>query len=112
MAADDGLQLPPSPSARNGRTPAYNVMAQAPPGKLGLTMKFLQGDDGRVDATVAHVHPACPFRESVQEGDKLLRINGREVRTADDLAGRIMGDTCGKAAWALAQRYFDGSIAS
>ncbi|KAL9190479.1 hypothetical protein ACHAXT_007690 [Thalassiosira profunda] len=77
---------PPSPASRNGRTPAYNVMAQAPPGKLGLTMKFLQGEDGRVDATVAHVHSACPFRASVQTGDRLLRINGREVRTADDLA--------------------------
>jgi hypothetical protein len=27
---------------------------------------------------------------------------------ADDFAGRIVGSTCGKDAWALAQRYYAG----
>jgi hypothetical protein len=29
--------------------------------------------------------------------------------SADDFAGRVVGAECGKKAWALAQRYFDGS---
>jgi hypothetical protein len=28
----------------------------------------------------------------------------------DDLAGRLVGSQCGTGAWALAERYFDGSI--
>ena len=28
---------------------------------------------------------------------------------ADDLNGRIMGAQCGQDAWALAQRYWDGT---
>ena len=31
--------------------------------------------------------------------------------SADDLSGRQVGSQCGKAAWSLASRYFDGSIA-
>jgi len=29
---------------------------------------------------------------------------------ADDFTGRVVGSTCGKAAWALAQRYYAGSV--
>lgn len=29
---------------------------------------------------------------------------------ADDLSGRIVGLTCGRAAWALAQRYYAGLV--
>jgi hypothetical protein len=28
----------------------------------------------------------------------------------DDFAGRKMGSECGKAAWSLAQRYFEGNV--
>ena len=31
---------------------------------------------------------------------------------ADDFTGRMLGSVCGKAAWALAQRYYDGKIGS
>ncbi len=31
---------------------------------------------------------------------------------ADDFTGRMLGSACGKAAWALAQRYYDGKIGS
>jgi hypothetical protein len=29
----------------------------------------------------------------------------------DDFGGRRIGSQCGKDAWALAQRYFDGDVA-
>jgi hypothetical protein len=40
----------------------------------------------------------------------ISRIYGGIHVTADDLAGRRVGSTVGRRAWALAQRYFDGSI--
>ncbi len=40
----------------------------------------------------------------------ISRLYGGIHVRADDFQGRIMGATCGKAAWELAQRYFDGSI--
>ena len=39
----------------------------------------------------------------------ISRIYGGIHITADDFAGRRVGSTVGKRAWALAQRYFDGS---
>jgi len=39
----------------------------------------------------------------------ISRIYGGIHITADDYAGRRVGSTVGKRAWALAQRYFDGS---
>lgn len=41
----------------------------------------------------------------------LSRIWGGIHPSSDDLPGRRVGAECGRAAWALAQRYFDGSIA-
>ena len=38
------------------------------------------------------------------------RIWGGIHPSADDLAGRRVGAVCGRSAWALARRYFDGSI--
>ncbi len=40
----------------------------------------------------------------------ISRLHGGIHVRVDDLAGRIMGATCGQDAWDLAQRYFDGSI--
>lgn len=40
----------------------------------------------------------------------LSRIWGGIHPPADDLNGRVVGATCGKNAWALAKRYYDGSI--
>jgi hypothetical protein len=37
------------------------------------------------------------------------RLYGGIHISPDDLAGRKLGSTCGKGAWALAQRYFDGT---
>ena len=39
----------------------------------------------------------------------ISRIYGGIHISPDDFEGRRLGATCGKAAWALAQRYFDGS---
>ena len=39
----------------------------------------------------------------------ISRIYGGIHITADDFAGRRVGSTVGKRAWALAQRYFAGS---
>jgi hypothetical protein len=40
----------------------------------------------------------------------LSRIWGGSHPPVDDFAGRIVGSQCGLGAWALAQKYFDGSI--
>lgn len=42
----------------------------------------------------------------------ISRLYGGIHVRADDLAGRIMGATCGRDAWELAGRYYDGSIGS
>ena len=36
------------------------------------------------------------------------RLFGGIHVAADDFTGRIVGSTCGKSAWALAQRYYAG----
>src|SRR5579872_2804193 len=49
------------------------------------------------------------FDASDQAG--ISRLWGGIHVSADDLTGRRVGSQCGQAAWALAQKYFDGSIA-
>jgi hypothetical protein len=39
----------------------------------------------------------------------ISRLYGGIHIPVDDFQGRIVGSTCGKQAWALAQRYFDGT---
>jgi hypothetical protein len=40
----------------------------------------------------------------------ISRLYGGIHVIADDINGRITGSQCGKAVWALAEKYFDGSI--
>jgi membrane-associated phospholipid phosphatase len=40
------------------------------------------------------------------------RIYGGIHPSVDDFGGRWIGSICGQDAWALAQRYFDGSARS
>jgi len=40
----------------------------------------------------------------------MSRLWGGIHVSADDLAGRIAGSQCGKGVWALAQKYYDGSV--
>jgi hypothetical protein len=42
----------------------------------------------------------------------ISRLYGGIHVRADDLAGRVMGATCGQEAWELARRYFDGAVAA
>ena len=49
------------------------------------------------------------YADAADEAGISRLYGGIHVR-ADDLAGRIMGATCGRNAWDLAQRYYDGSI--
>jgi hypothetical protein len=76
---------------------------------------------GLVEWTVAAgelVHEAGPSREVTLEwatyfdaADEagISRLYGGIHVSPDDFEGRRLGATCGKAAWALARRYFDGS---
>jgi hypothetical protein len=40
----------------------------------------------------------------------ISRLWGGIHVSADDLTGRVLGSRCGKGAWALAQKFFDGSV--
>ncbi len=42
----------------------------------------------------------------------ISRLYGGIHVPADDLRGRVIGDECGRDAWALAQRYYDGTVAA
>lgn len=42
----------------------------------------------------------------------LSRLWGGIHVSVDDLTGRVVGSECGQAAWAMAARYFDGSVAN
>jgi hypothetical protein len=42
----------------------------------------------------------------------LSRLWGGIHVSVDDLTGRVVGSECGQATWALATRYFDGSVAT
>ena len=48
------------------------------------------------------------FVRSFGEETFTARAHGIHI-SPDDFEGRKIGSTCGKEAWALAQRYFDGS---
>jgi Domain of unknown function (DUF6851)/VCPO second helical-bundle domain len=53
---------------------------------------------------------ATYFDASDQAGQS--RLWGGIHTQADDFTGRIIGSQCGQAAWALAQRYYDGTAGS
>ncbi len=78
------------------------------PGGLGTwtipagSLKFEQGPSQDIELQWATYYDA-----SDQAG--ISRLYGGIHIKADDLRGRAMGSECGKDAWALAQRYWDGS---
>ena len=39
----------------------------------------------------------------------ISRLSGGIHIPADDFNGRVLGSQCGKEAWALAEKYYDGS---
>jgi hypothetical protein len=56
----------------------------APPGKLGLTLKNVDGNAGVV---ICDILPHSSLRGSVQVGERLLYLNGKPLTTVDDVAG-------------------------
>ena len=50
------------------------------------------------------------YYDAADQAGQSRLYGGIHVR-ADDLAGRVIGATCGQGAWALAQQYYDGSTA-
>lgn len=69
----------------------------------GVTLVFESGPSEDIE-----LQWGTYFDASDQAG--LSRLWGGIHVSADDLNGRRVGSECGKAVWALAQRYFDGSI--
>ena len=49
------------------------------------------------------------YQDAADQAGVSRLYGGIHVR-ADDLPGRVMGATVGQEAWALAERYYDGSI--
>ena len=49
------------------------------------------------------------YRDAADQAG-LSRIWGGIHPPADDLPGRVVGAQCGQGAWALARRYFDGTV--
>lgn len=58
------------------------VSVVAPPGKLGLSVQFVEGVEG---AVVASVHGSCPFKDKVKVGDRLVLIDETVVLTSEHL---------------------------
>lgn len=67
------------------------------------SLKFEKGPTTDID-----LQWATYFDASDQAG--ISRLFGGIHIQADDLAGRVIGSACGKAAWALARSYFAGSV--
>ena len=79
---------------------AYYV--QAPAGKLGLAVKFV--NDGSAGAVITAIYETCAFKNQVKVGDHIVMINGyHAVNSLIDLSVgmnepiRILGITKGEA---------------
>jgi hypothetical protein len=77
------------------------------PGGLGVysnfTLAFEKGPSQPVQ-----LQWATYFDASDQAG--ISRLWGGIHVSVDDLTGRVLGSQCGQGVWALAKRYFDGSV--
>ena len=81
---------------------AYYV--QAPAGKLGLAVKFV--NDGTQGAVITAIYEACAFKGQVKVGDRIVMINGyHAVNSLIDLSVgmnepiRILGNITKGEAW-------------
>ena len=79
-----------------------------PGGSSGYTIKAgsLKFEAG--PATDIRLEWATYYDAADQAGQS--RLWGGIHIQADDFTGRTLGSACGKAAWALAQRYFAGKV--
>ena len=81
------------------------------PGGLGEwtieadSLEFESGPDDEI------VLQWATFADASDEAG-ISRLYGGIHVAADDLAGRVIGDQCGRDAWTLAQQYYDGSVAA
>ena len=82
------------------------------PGGLGAftvsTTNFLSFEQG--PSAPLELQWATYYDAADQAG--LSRLWGGIHVSVDDLTGRVVGSECGQAAWAMATRYFDGSVAN
>jgi hypothetical protein len=79
------------------------------PGGLGVhSVSSLVFEDG--PTTPVELQWGTYYDAADQAG--LSRIWGGIHPPADDYSGRLAGRECGLAAWALARRYFDGTVAA
>ena len=97
------ILTPPFPTYDSGHSVASAAAAEV------LTALF--GNVAFTDTT--HVKEGQPARsftsfEAAANEAAISRLYGGIHIPADDFNGRIIGSECGKAAWALAQRYFSG----
>jgi hypothetical protein len=79
------------------------------PGGLGewtIEAESLEFESGPDDEIVLQW---ATFADASDEAG-ISRLYGGIHVAADDLAGRVIGDQCGRDAWALAQQYYDGSV--
>jgi len=81
------------------------------PGGLGTfsvsTTNFLSFEQGPSEPL--QLQWATYYDAADQAGQS--RLWGGIHVSADDLTGRVVGSQCGQAVWAMATRYFDGSVA-
>ena len=80
-----GLEHEASPPPGEGDV----VTLRAPPGRLGLTLRFSGSDGGGKEggALITGVSPACAFGDKVSVGDRLVTVDGAAVSTIEDLEG-------------------------
>jgi len=81
-----------------------------PGGVSGYTIKAGSLKFEKGPTTGIRLEWATYFDASDQAGQS--RLWGGIHIQADDFTGRIIGSQCGRAAWSLAQRYYDGTASS
>jgi hypothetical protein len=89
---------------------AFTGSEYFPGGVSGYTIKAGSLKFERGPTTDIRLEWATYFDASDQAGQSRL-WGGIHIK-ADDFTGRIIGSQCGKEAWALAEKYYDGSAAS
>ena len=88
---------------------AFTGSEYFPGGVSGYTIKAGSLKFEKGPTTDIHLEWATYFDASDQAGQS--RLWGGIHIQADDFMGRIIGSQCGKEAWALAEKYYDGSAA-
>ena len=73
-----------------------DIIITVAPGQLGMTVEFGDGPG----ALITGLQPTCSFQDKVDVGDRLVSIDGRRVRSAEDLSGsdrqRVFGFVVGR----------------